>query len=135
MTTTFETAKVGDKVWDFYQGWGVVREIGRSARYPIYVNLASGGYKRYTSGGLYDEDDISQSLFWDEVVIEAPVKPMPDLEVDTKVLVWVHPDNIHKRHFSHFENGDMYTFDDGGTSFTRPLAASVTGWPCWLLAE
>lgn len=135
MTTTFETAKVGDRVWCMRHGWGEVRETGWSARYPIYVCFPNDEFKTYTAGGLYDEDDVTRSLFWDEVVIEAPVKPLPDLEVDTKVLVWVNPNKKNRRHFSHFRAGRIWTFDSGSTSFTKLHAESTTGWPHWELAE
>lgn len=96
MTTTFETAKVGDRVWCMRRGWGEVREVkecggerwgGDTNRFPIDVRFPSGECETYTLGGLCDDDDISQTLFWDEIVIEAPVKPLPVLQVDAKVLV------------------------------------------------
>ena len=66
---------------------------------------------------------------------EAPTKPLPDLEVDAKVLVWNDTHEKNRRHFSHFSNGRIYTFDNGTTSFTRLHAKSMTGWPYWELAE
>ena len=79
MSTTFETAKVGDRVWCIKSGWGEVRATDGSVAYPISVYFTCDEFKTYTVGGLYDEDDITQSLFWDEVKIDAPVKPTPDL--------------------------------------------------------
>lgn len=144
MTTTFETAKVGDRVWCMMRGWGEVREVreggyervgGSTNSYPIDVSFPSGECETYTLGGLYNDDDITQTLFWDKVVIEAPAKPMPDLEVDTKVLVWSDPEQKYRRHFSHFSNGRIYTFGRGRTSFTTLDSAPVTEWPNWELAE
>lgn len=94
MTTTFETSKVGDKVWSLWSGWGEIRETSRSKGYPIYVRFQNGIYESFTLGGFISEDDITQSLFWDEVVIDAPVKPkthivngveVPDLRIEPKM--------------------------------------------------
>lgn len=135
-STTFETAKVGDRVWCIHSGWGEIRGTQWTDRYPISVYFPNEEFKTYTVDGLYTVDDITQSLFWDEVVIVAPVKPAPELEVDAKVLVWVSPEHKHRRHFSHFaSNGDINTFDAGSTSFSRLHAASVTTWPYWEKAE
>ena len=125
MTTTFETAKVGDKVWCMRFGWGEIRNTEASTAYPIAVYFPEDEFETYTAGGLHDEDDITQSLFWDEVVIEAPVKPMPALKVNAKVLVWMaDSSNKYCRHFSHFENNDIYVFDKGLSSWTGHTASA-----------
>ena len=135
MTTTFETAKVGDRVWSLGMGWGEIRDTSHSARYPIHVCFQNGDYETYTLGGFYDDKDKTQYLFWDEIVIEAPVKPMPVLQVDAKVLVWDVPEIKHKRHFSHFDaHGYIYTFTDGKTSFTS-RSTEVSKWLDWDFAE
>ena len=51
MTTTFEDAKVGDRVWDIRSGWGEVR-TNSSVSYPIAVYFQSEEFKTYTVGGL-----------------------------------------------------------------------------------
>lgn len=126
MTTTFETAKVGDKVWDSRKGWGVVDELRGSSDYPILVDFVH-EYESYTLNGYYFEDDVNPSLFWGEIVIEAPVKPMPVLQVDAKVLVWYDDDdNVkHRRYFSHFGvDGKISTFHSGQTSWSTNKTAS-----------
>lgn len=135
MTTTFETAKVGDKVWCMRFGWGEIRNTEASTAYPIAVYFPEDEFETYTAGGLYDEDDITQSIFWDEVVIEAPVKPIPVLQVDTKVLVWNDDDdNVkHRCYFSHFGvDGKISTFHSGQTSWSTNKTAP---WANWELAE
>lgn len=132
MTTTFETAKVGDRVWSMGIGWGEILDTNHSARYPIRVQFQRGEYETYTLGGAHDAEDKTQYLFWDEVKIKAPVKPLPDLEVDAKVLVWVEPDRKYKRHFAHFRSGELHVFDSGKTSWTGEV---TTGWDHWELAE
>lgn len=134
MTTTFETAKVGDKVWCIRSGWGEIGEVGWTDRCPIYVRFPCGEFKSYTVDGLYNDEDLSRTLFWAEVVIDAPVKPVPQLEVDGKVVVWNDGRDRFSRHFSHFsKDGVLHTFSHGKTSFTG--AGHTTPWDNWELAE
>ena len=135
MTTTFETARVGDKVWCMHTGWGEIIDTWASVSYPIAVYFPNEIRKLYTTGGYYVDDDVSQTLFWDVVKVVAPQKPLPNLEVDTKVIVWTNPYKKQKRHFSHFVDGRIWTFDNGSTSFSKLHTNSVTGWPHWELAE
>lgn len=65
-------------------------------------------------------------------------KPMPKLSVDAKVLVWGDgqgPTRKLARHFSHFENGKIRTFDAGLTSWTSRLRPETSEWDHWELAE
>lgn len=136
VTTTFETAKVGDKVWSITAGWGEVRKIDYSSDYPLVVYFAEvHEFKTFTVGGLCKMGNLNQSLFWDEAVIDAPANPTPSLAVDAKILVWDVPEVKHKRHFSHFdEYGYIYTFTDGKTSFTS-RSTEVSKWVDWDFAE
>lgn len=72
-----------------------------------------------------------------EKSIEASQNPLPDLAVDTEVLVWENPEQKRKRHFSHFNNGQMCTFDKGCTSYTASkIKVAVTAcWSHWELVE
>ena len=136
MTTTFETAKVGDRVWCIRSGWGTIIDRFRSrAEYPLVVEFDNREQKTYTLWGLLHYKDLNPTLFWDEVKFEIPEKPLPQLEVDTKVLVWVSPVEKLKRHFSHFENGLIAVYEQGRTSFTTCDGRNVTCWPNWELAE
>jgi hypothetical protein len=77
-TTTFETAKIGDKVFSLIFGWGEIKNINWCNLYPICVRFDSiNGERCFTSEGFFYKDARIQSLFWDEVTIEAPVKPAP----------------------------------------------------------
>ena len=53
--------EVGQKVWDFTKGWGVVSGID-SDRYPVVVKIDNGMYS-YTKEGKKFGDDINPSLF------------------------------------------------------------------------
>lgn len=140
MTTTFETASVGDRVWSITLGWGVVKDVlhGVEEFYPVVIDFDSGGRETFTRGGLIYKDDIHQSLFWDEVEIKAPTKPKPKpkLNKDDCVEVWndniIDPTITYKRHFSHFEDDNIFCFENGGTSWT---SIQTVGWNRWRIPK
>jgi len=81
MTTTFENAKVGDKVWDFSYGWGeVVTTNFPNPSFPLLVRFTTkspcGGdlEKVYTTNG-HSTKYQNRTLFWDEIKFEAPEQP------------------------------------------------------------
>jgi hypothetical protein len=78
-TTTFETAEIGDRVFSPTFGWGEIECIyDNSEKYPMLVKFYSDPdeTRYFTFEGYYYKDTMFQSLFWDEVTIEAPVKPV-----------------------------------------------------------
>ena len=123
--TTFEAAKVGDSVWCLYfEEWSTITDINMECKYPIQTDLNS-----YTIDGRMNIKR-GRTLFWDEVTITTPEKPLPKLEVDTKVLVW---DNIGrdilKRYFSHFDkDGTINVFANGTTSWNYKVTVPYSYW-------
>jgi hypothetical protein len=75
MTTTFETAKVGDRVFSHTFGWGTIYVVDKSNSYPIQVVFGIGN-DSFTTEGFYYKDKPIQCLFWNECTIEAPTKPL-----------------------------------------------------------
>ena len=132
---TFTDAKVGDRVWSLTEGWGVVKaRYAPHTTYPLNVEFENGSNRSYTLWGLLLFTDLNPTLYWNEVKFEIPEKPLPNLEVDTKVMVWKDRGFITNRHFSHFDDrGVMHTFADGRTSFTG--FGSTVPWPNWTLAD
>lgn len=131
--TMFADVQVGDYVWDSRKGWGIVVATEHDAHYPIIVDF-EGDYDSYTLDGYYSEGDVNPTLFWDEIEIKAPPKPLPKLEVDAKVIVWEDVGVELKRHFSHFsDDGVLHTFYNGKTSFTN--GGHYSAWINWRLAE
>ena len=129
----FADIKIGDKVWDIRQGWGVVGMIIRNSDYPIEIEFVKGG-DTYTWDGYHYLEDVNPSLIWDEIKIEAPPRPLPELQVDAKVFVWNNPESRLCRHFSHFdEDGVLHAFIGGETSFSS--SGLTNPWSCWKLAE
>lgn len=132
-TTTFETAKVGDRVWSIPKGWGEIIEIDNDPDYPLSVRFDSGRSDCFTIDGRVRTTHSIRSLFWDEV--KAPPQPLPKLGVDTKVLVWdVDKRNAIKRYFSHFDaHGRVYVFARGTTSWSGNK--DTISYSHWELAE
>jgi hypothetical protein len=102
--------------------------------YPIVVEFDNGDGIAYRFDGRYNKNRLNPELFWDEIRFEIPKPPLPDLEVDTKVFVWVIDTVRYKRHFSHFDKeGNIVCFDDGKTSWTTE--GCVASWENWELIE
>ena len=129
---TFEDAKVGDRVFHYKYGWKTISHIKEENNYPIIVDHDFS----YTYNGFAEKTDSNPSIFWDEVKIVPPSKPLPKLEVDTKVLVWDSEKKVKlHRHFSHFEkNGKIVTFAEGRTSWSQG-DKSVVDWEYWELPK
>jgi hypothetical protein len=75
-TTTFEDARIGDNVYSTTLGWGVIECIKPRDNYPIHASFPSinGEVVVFTYEGYFYDHVPIQSLFWDEVVFEVPVK-------------------------------------------------------------
>lgn len=106
--TTFENAKVGDRVWDYYYKCGKVRELKQDilivdfklpygARIFSYLGHEQGYFK-----GV-------RTLFWDEIKFETP--PRPKRKVKKKIEGWVHPSDLKLiLNTTHTIAGDSYSF-------------------------
>ena len=123
--TTFETAKVGDRVWCLLYGWQTIESTDFNINYPIATKKGT-----YTYDGKVQLSSQNRTLYWDEIVITPPSKPLPKLEVDTKVLVWDNSNCIKRKgHFSHFdEKGKMHVFAGGTTSWSHKEIIPYNYW-------
>ena len=132
----FKDAKVGDKVWNIRRGWGEIISTEWSNLHPILVEFLNSKNASFTTEGKEVPGDINPSLYWDEFRIVPPKKPLPDLAIDTKVLVWDDGDVAKTRaHFHSFnEDGRITTWECGRTSFTdKGMKAFI--WDNWELYE
>lgn len=128
----FKKAKVGEKVWDFAYGWGEIVEMDRSLIFGLTVKFKYSKIS-FLFGGMI-QADTSQTLFYNEIKFEIPKKPLPDLKVDTKVIVWNDVSAKKKRYFSHFNNvGKIACFHNGTTSWSNKGISDW--WENWELAE
>jgi len=75
----FRDVKVGDRVWDVQHGWGVVEEVGTDYFEVLFVEPALDGDRvdgAYLLDGRPHARVRNPTLFWDEIVIKAPEKPV-----------------------------------------------------------
>ncbi len=122
----FKNAKPGDNVWDFRYGWGTIFKVKKDKTYCIETLNDS-----FDITGRSQKQHVRPLLFWDELLIETPAVPVPDLKVDTKVIVWNETSkNEDKRYFSHFYENVIYCFDHGLTSWN---ATGSSPWEYWEL--
>jgi hypothetical protein len=104
-TTTFEKAKVGDKVWDYRYGYGIVESVESQHFGSITYIFEQGPYKGCSNVlDLAGKDDEGvRYLFWDEIKFEVPVQP-PRMKLIHGVEV---PDISFKPSY-----GECYVFPD-----------------------
>ena len=129
----FKNARVGDKVWSFVDGWGRIIEI-KSGSFPINVEFEDNGKEDFSIEGKKLHEEKYPTLFWDEIVFEVPKKQLPDLKVDTQVIVWHTGGTKYRMHFKEFDDGgNIICFADGATFWS---ARRVTdAWGNWELAD
>ena len=89
--------------------------------------------KKDNCAGIYCSECISRQLLWYLEEYEEPETDWSKVEVDTPILVrqgkngkWL------ERHFAKYENGDVYAWVDGQTSWT---GADEIKWKYAKLAE
>jgi len=129
----FKDVKVGDKLYSIEEEWGTVVAI-TDGDYPLTIQFE---YCRinFTLDGKRYMNSKNPTLFWDEVKIKVLKKKLPNLEVDTPVLVSNEKGGIgNKRYFKKFtKKGKIVCFYGGATSW------SYNGldyeWNYWELAE
>ena len=129
----FKNVQIGEDVWDVRYGWGKVVELNESTKYPFSVDFLNSHNNKqncsYSIEGRSAEWHNFPLLFWNEfkIPLEAFIKPLPKLEVDTKVLVWKYDDDYkRKRYFSHFnKEGKIYCYEQGCTSWS---ATTTQAW-------
>ena len=131
----FKNGKLaGSRVWSIIDGWGTIisSKQEENINYSVEVDFDNGTSLFFHSDGKLAKSDINPTLFWNEFKIpdEAFRKPLPKLEVDTKVIVWDWDiEEKYKRYFSHFdEEGRIHCFEGGATSWNNE---DVIDWDKW----
>jgi hypothetical protein len=78
----------------------------------------------------------NEALNWLFSEYKEPEVDWSKVKVDTPILVKNEKENIeYRRHFARFENGKVYAWGDGATSFTANDEYHVTSWNYAKLAE
>jgi len=112
--------KVGDDVFDVGCGWGKVVVVEPGHAFPVTVEFE--GYEiAYTQDGKQFRQG-KRTLFFGEPVIAESIltkKRLPDIPIDTKVMVRLSPGVWINRYFHSFEkNGDIVVFRGGTDSWS-----------------
>lgn len=81
MTTTFENARVGDKVYCLMSGWGKMSGIRDEEDYPLIVSFLCEA-KTYTVDGKTCKTDCMPTLYWDKPEIIAPEQPKRTININ-----------------------------------------------------
>lgn len=74
----FRKARIGDKVWDYTKGWGIISNdclIQNNRDFPVIVEFKNSTKESYSFDGKKHYEDLNPSLFWDEIKFEVPEKP------------------------------------------------------------
>ena len=83
----FRNAKIGDKVWDFVYGEGIVTGINECEQYPLTVTFKDGVHEVLFSYDGKFNLNCNQSLFWDRFEFTPPIKPFDLVDYLNKNLI------------------------------------------------
>lgn len=144
MITTFETAKVGDRVFSLVAGWTEISKLEVGKAYPITVKKVGDQFPCETqfllNGKLRDSGE--QILFWDEIKFDVPKKPVEVPAKDVLVLVKTCCNSTPLPRYSTGvlkSNRELLCYEAGCTSKTHGSSFSnggkITSWPMWAVAE
>lgn len=128
--------EVGDKVFSYQlQKYGKVMVKDKNG---YVVNFSETGNDKFSNLSYRLDGKHSnqggRDIFFDEVKIVPPPRPLPKLEKDTKVLVWKDgaENSKVKRYFSHFSDSKKcVVFTRGCTSWSQ---TEIEIWDNWELA-
>ncbi len=138
MSTTFENALTGDTVYSTEFGYGEINSIAPNGEYPVHVKFkdyANWNIITFTTFGHELIGDLHQTLFWDKPEIIAPEQPkkLPNIPVDTKMMVWRDESAKYERYFSHFDKmGVCHCFVYNFKSWSNK---GTTPWKNWEVVE
>ena len=136
----FKNAKIGDRVFSCRQGWGTIVQIDPTCECGlVYKYAPDEGYCAFwfTVSGRIEEEDLFPSVLWGEPKFEMPKRPLPELEVDAKVLVRMSEKNPWVRRYFHSfdEEGNLCTWIGGATEYSAQNSDSFTSWNYWKLYD
>jgi hypothetical protein len=134
MKEMLKNAEIGDRVWSVLSGWGTLVRIDEGEDYPFVVKYSDCSCRKYDEYGKRLNNDLNPELYWSEIKFETPKKSLPDLEKDTRVIVWNgFLNDEHNAYFSHFdEDGRIHCFAYGATSWSS--TGVIADWDYWRLA-
>ena len=136
----FSKAKVGDRVFSVRRGWGTIERVEPNCPFELIygcVTDADDCVFWFTVNGKEGRSDLLPSVFWGEPKFEIPERPIPELEVDTKVLVRMSEDDpwVNRYFHSFDEEGKLCTWAGGSTKYSAANPNYFISWNFWKLYD
>ena len=133
----FSNAKVGDKVFCLINGEGIITNIDQTS-IPLRVEFKSGRIKWFQNNGKINIDDLIPSIYYNKFDIQIPEEaykqPLPDIAVDTPMIVWDIENRKSRGYFKCWSHsGKPITFFGGQTSFSSN--GSISEWDNYEIVE
>ena len=126
MAVDFTKVPIGTKVETAY-GHGEIVNTCADAVFPIEV-MCGCRRRTYTKEGRRTEFDTRPTLFLAPFEWPEQEQPLPDLAVDTPVMVRARGGDWRRRHFCRWEDGRCVTFTDGLTSWSTKTTYPWSEW-------
>ena len=129
----FKNAKIGDRLYSMEDGWGVLEDI-TDRDHPLTIQFDSRS-ESFTLEGRRCAGSKNPTIFWDKIEFKIPKKrQLPNLKVDTKVIVWdTEGEPKKRRYFKEFnKDGKITCFVKGATSWAT---SNTVEWKYWELVE
>ena len=112
--------KVGDKVFSYsLQEWGEVVDNYDDGINRIKVKFKS-GTRSFTKGGMYNTNEKAPDLFFDEVSITPPQRPLQD-----KNIVMCYINNEYEIVYRFYDAKNKHTFSSHGRRGGFPYDSMV----------
>lgn len=140
LVADFSNARVGDKVKCISGFTGVIVDVSDD-KISVRWDKTKDQFSCDKSGRFYVEDAKQKSnpfyfYHFDTQfpTIEACKRPLPEIEVDDKVLVYQHGEWVNA-YFSEFRGSYIATFLDGKTEWTNGIEAGRANNSFWKTAD
>lgn len=113
----------------------VVEATKKSQSIGHFIGYKPVEWVEHTDTNVWEYGNINPTLFWDEVKFSIPKKPLPNLKIDTKVIVWNDEESVkYKAYLKSVNNdGKIVCFANGTTSFSS--SGEVSEWDNYELVE
>lgn len=104
------------------QEWKVKKLVFNSTYYDLQDRYGEPISKKYYLSTIA-ELDFEEVIDWSKVPVDTKIL-VANCDSEGEVIEWK------KRHFAKYENGIVYAWSDGKTSFTAKLDGSCMNWDC-----
>ena len=107
--------------------WKVCKHVFNSTYYDLEDRFGNHISKQYYMSTIA-ELDFEEAIDWSKVPVDTKIL-VANYDSEGEAIEWK------KRHFAKYENGIVYAWNNGMTSFTAKLDGSCINWDCAKLYE